>query len=206
MRGWDADGVLLLFAVLTTTVGIVLGLLSNARRIGRMAADGELDAHLALPVPTLAHVLVRRVDASALGDAVFGVGLFLLAGAPTPTRTLVFALGVAAGVVLLTGFLVATGSLAFFAGRGESGELGEHAIILLSSYPADIFAGSARTLVYTAVPAAFVATVPARLIADFDVGDALVLVAVAALFAGVGWALFALGLRRYTSGAVWTRA
>jgi ABC-2 type transport system permease protein len=74
--------------------------------------------------------------------------------------------------------------------------------VLLGSYPVDVFAGGAKLLAYTVVPAAFVSTVPARIIMDFDAGQALVLSAVAARVALV----FRAGLRRYTSGAVWTRA
>jgi ABC-2 type transport system permease protein len=105
----------------------------------------------------------------------------------------------------MTGFLVLTGSLAFFVGRGEGGELGFHSILLLSSYPVDVFAGLAKVVLYTVVPAAFVSSVPARLVTSFDVGRAAALAAVAACFALAGWAAFTAGLRRYASGAVWTR-
>src|SRR5689334_16596011 len=73
LRGWDRDRVLLLFAMLTTAAGFVLGILSNARRIGQLAGDGGIDAALALPVPPLRYLLVRRVDAVNIGDFVFGV-------------------------------------------------------------------------------------------------------------------------------------
>jgi ABC-type uncharacterized transport system permease subunit len=56
------------------------------------------------------------------------------------------------------------------------------------------------------VPAAFISAVPAQLINDFDVGRAVALAGVAAAFAVVATATFTLGLRRYTSGSVWTRA
>lgn len=204
LRGWDAPRVLLLFAVLTTSAGLVLGFLSNARRVGRLAADGELDAVLALPVPPLAYLLVRRVDTTNLGDVVFGVVLFAVTGAPTPQRVAVYVVGVVAASVLLTGFLVATGSLAFFAGKGEAGEFGLHAMLLLAAYPADIFTGSTKALLYTAIPAAFVAGVPATLIDSFDATTAAVMLAVALGFAIAGWATFTLGLRRYTSGSAWT--
>ena len=49
LRGWGFDEVVLLFAVLTTAGGIVLGLLNNVRRIGELASTGGLDAVLALP-------------------------------------------------------------------------------------------------------------------------------------------------------------
>ena len=206
VRGWDDDAVLVLLAVLTTAGGVVLGFLGNARRIGQLAADGQLDAALALPVPTLSYLLVRRIDTTNLGDLAFGVALFVVAGQPTPARTAVYLAGVAVAVVVLAGFLVAMGSLAFFAGRNEAGELGFHAMILFASYPVDVFSGAAKALLSVVVPAAFVATVPARLIDSFDVTVAASALAAAAAFGTAGVVSFNLGLRRYTSGAVWTRA
>jgi ABC-2 type transport system permease protein len=206
VRGWDASRVLMLFAILTSAAGLVLGFLSNVRRVGQMATDGELDSVLALPVPPLAYLLVRRIDPTNLGDLGFGVVLFLVAGEPSLDRAAIFVVGVLAGALVLAGFLVATQSLAFFLGRGEAGDIGLHAILLLAGYPADVFAGAPKVLLYTAVPAAFVAGVPATLVDDFAPVTAAVLAAVAAGFAVAGWATFTLGLRRYTSGSAWTRA
>jgi ABC-2 type transport system permease protein len=198
VRGWDSDRVLLLLAVLTTAGGFVLGFLSNARRLGAIITGGELDALLALPVSPLPHLLVRRVDAVNLGDLVFGVALFVVAGSPTPQRTLVFAGGCVAASMVLTGFLVATGSLAFFAGKGEAGDLGFHSMLVFASYPVDIFTGAGKALLYTAVPAGFVAAAPSSLVDDFDGSDAAVLALAATVFAGLGAAMFTLGVRRYT--------
>ena len=171
-----------------------------------MAVDGQLDGVLALPVPPLAHLLLRRVEAVNLGDLAFGLVLFAFSGPLSAGRTVVFVFVVLAAATVLTSFLVLTGSLAFFTGRGEGGELGFHAIVLLGSYPVDIFAGAAKVLLYTAVPAAFVSSVPAGLVEDFDIGGAVALAAVAATFAGAAWGAFTLGLRRYASGSVWTRS
>lgn len=206
VRGWDTSRVLLLLAVLTTAGGLVLGFLANARKVGRLAADGDLDAVLSLPVPPLAYLLVRRIDPTNVGDVVFGITLFAFAGSPTLARTAVYIGGVIAGAVLFAGFLVTAGSLTFFVGKGETGDFGLHAILLLAAYPADIFTGATKVLLYTAVPAAFVAAVPARLIDSFDTGEAALLAGAAGAFALLGWTTFTLGLRRYTSGAVWTRA
>lgn len=206
LHGWDGHRVLLLLSVITTAAGIALGVLANARRIGVMAVEGELDAVLTLPVPPLAYVLLRRIEPTNIGDFVFGVVLFAVAGHPTPARVATFAVVVALSATLLTGFLVLTGSLAFFAGRSEGGDLGFQAMILLGSYPVDVFAGMAKVVLYSVVPAAFVSSVPAKLIDGFDAGRAAGLVAVVVLFAVAAWATFTAGLRRYTSGAVWTRA
>jgi ABC-type uncharacterized transport system permease subunit len=206
IRGWDKDRVLLLLSILATTAGLVLGALANARRIGHMAAEGDLDAALALPVPPLSYLLVRRISAVNLGDLIFGPALFLVLGEPTPSRAATFVVGVVAATTILTGFLVAAGSVAFFVGRGEASDVGFHAVLLLANYPVDIFSAGPRLLLYTVVPAALIGAAPATLVDSFSLGRAAMLLAAAAVFAFGGWALFTLGLRRYSSGSVWTQA
>jgi ABC-2 type transport system permease protein len=206
VRGWDSDRVLVLLSIITTAAGIALGVFANARQVGRMALDGELDAALALPIPTLPYLLVRRVETVNCGDLAFGLVLFAVAVHPTPARVVSFVLVVLCAAVLCTSFLVLTGSLAFYAGRSEGGELGTQAMLLLGSYPSDIFAGTAKVILYSVVPAVFISSVPARLVQDPSVSDALGLVAATSVFAVLAHATFTRGLRRYTSGSVWTRA
>ena len=206
IRGWDSDTVLLLLAVLMTGAGFVLGFLSNARSIGRLVADGEIDAALALPMPALRYLLVRKLSTTNLGDIAFGIVLFAVAGAPTLERTAIFVAGCVISGALLAGFLVTTGSLSFFVGRNDIGEVSFHSMLVFASYPIDIFGGFAKFFLYTVIPAGFVAAVPARLINDFDPSLAALLVGVTGAFVVMAWATFTLGLRRYTSGAIWTRA
>lgn len=205
LHGWTGERMLLLLSVLTTAGGIAIGLLSNSRRVGPMVLDGELDGVLALPVSPLAHLLVKHVEVTNLGDLLFGLVLFVVSGQPTFARSLIFLFVVATSTMMMVGFLVTTGSLAFFIGRNEGGELGFHAMLLLAAYPVDVFSGTVKVILYTAVPAALMAAVPARLIDDFNVATALGLAAVGVFFAVLGWTTFTLGLRRYTSGNVWTR-
>ena len=206
VRGWDGERALLLLAVFATSAGLVLGLFTNARHIGRMAADGELDAALALPVPPLTYLLVRRISPVNLGDVLFGIVLFAVSGRPDAGRVGIFVVGVAASAGLLLGFLVVTGSLGFFVGHGETGDLGFNAILLLANYPADFFGGATKLVLYTVIPAAFVTAVPATLIDEFDWVQAALLLAASATFLVAAWATFTLGLRRYSSGSVWTQA
>jgi ABC-2 type transport system permease protein len=206
LGGWDRDTILVLQAVLTTAGGLSLGFFANARHIGSMAVGGELDAVLALPVSPLRFVLVRRIEPVNLGDLAFGLVLFFVACDPTPSRTVVFLLASLASAILLTGFLVLAGALAFFSGRSESGELGFHSMLLLGAYPVDLFAGAIRVLLFTVIPAAFIAAVPAQLVEDLELGRAAALAGVATVLALAAGATFTAGLRRYTSGSVWTRA
>lgn len=207
VRGWDVDRTLLLLAILATVSGIALGLFPNARWLGTMISDGRLDAALALPSNPLTYLLGRSVDPSMLGDLVFGPLLFLALGDLSPERVALFVLGSAAGATVFVSFLVLLASVTFFAGgRGEHAELGFQAILMLSSYPPDIFGGTTRLLLFSVVPAAFVSGVPTRLVDDLSPALGATLLAVALAFAGAACLAFSLGLRRYRSGSVWTTA
>jgi ABC-2 type transport system permease protein len=203
---WDRAGVLMLMAVLTTAGGLVLGVLSNGRRLGYLIADGGLEAVLALPVRPLPVLLVRQVDATNVGDVMFGICLFVAAGHPTPARLATFVLATGLGAVVLASFLVAAGSLSFFMRGNDVGDFAFNAMLMLAAYPTNVFGGLAKVLVFTAVPAVFVATVPARLVLDPNPGDLALLLAAAIVFAGVAWTTFTLGLRRYAGSSLWTRA
>lgn len=206
VRGWDVDRTLLLLAILATVSGLALGLFPNARWLGTMISDGRLDAALALPSHPLTYLLGRSVDPSLLGDLVFGPLLFVALGDLSPERVALFVLGSIAGAAVFVSFLVLLASATFFAGGRDHAELGFQAILMLSSYPPDIFAGTTKLLLYTAVPAAFVSGVPTRLVDEFSAGLAGTLVAVAAAFAGAAYVAFSAGLKRYRSGSVWTAA
>jgi ABC-2 type transport system permease protein len=206
LRGWDSERVLLLFAILTTIAGIALGLLGNSRRLGWLASEGELDAVLTLPVNPLAYLLIRRIDTAMLGDLFFGPVLFLLSGEPTLERATIYVVGSLCGAAVLVGFLVAAGSLTlFFGGKGEQADLSFQVVLSLASYPLDVFGGITKILLFTAVPAAFITGLPTRLVDDFDLATAGLLLAAALAFAALGERAFRLGLNRYSSGSAWTR-
>ena len=204
VRGWEFSDMIVLYSVLTASAGMTVGLLANSRLMGRLIADGELDAALTLPIPTLPYLLARRIDVVFVGDALFGVALFLTLGRPTPTRALIFVTCSIASTLILTGFLVLVGSAAFVFGRSEIGDFGFHLAVLFASYPIDLFGGPARLFLYLVVPAGFISGVPVRLMNDFDWRWAAAIAAAAAFFVWTGTTAFQRGLRRYTSGSVWT--
>jgi ABC-2 type transport system permease protein len=206
LRGWQVDTVLVLLAISATSVGVSIGALANCRWIGSLAAGGQLDAALTLPVAPLPYLLVRRVDPANVGDIGFGLALFGILGNPNPARLAVYAFGVACATVIVTSFIVLMGSLVFFLGPNPAPDLGFHAVLLFSMYPVDVFGGAMKLILYGVVPAALVASVPARLVQDFNPATAAALAAASAGFALAAWATFQRGLRHYTSGATWTDA
>jgi ABC-2 type transport system permease protein len=207
VRGWDLSHLLVLFGILSMITGVSMGVFGNARRLGQVIADGGLDAALTLPVDPLGYLLVRTVDTALLGDLAFGPAMFALSGQATPAHIAAYLLACVCGTLVFVSFLVILGSATLYmGGRGEQGDVGFHAVLMLASYPLDVFGGAVKLILFTALPAAFITGVPTELVTTFDWGRVALVVSVSIFATVLARAVFRGGLTRYRSGALWTRA
>ena len=201
LQGWDLAGVMTLYGIVAFGLGAATVVCGNAFLVARVITSGDLDYYLALPADPLVHLLVSRMSLSAWGDLLFGLVVFLVAA---PDRwvslPLFLLLGLLAGVILV-GFSVLVGSLAFWVGNADQlAAQAINALITFGLYPVEIFPGVVRVLLYTLIPAAFVGSIPAGLLSDFDWGRLAALVAFTAGIALAARWVFRWGLRRYESG------
>ena len=201
LQGWGINDVLTQWAITAAAFGLAVGLCGNSTQIARIIAGGELDYYLALPKNVLLHLLVSRMDLAALGDILFGWGLFIAFLHPTPERIVLFgALAVCSAAVML-GFLIAVGSLAFWLGNAEGLTMQLfNGIITFSTYPSPLFHGLVKGILFTAVPAWFISHQPTLLLRAFDPAGLLLEAAMAVVVLTIGSAIFYRGLRRYESG------
>lgn len=201
LNGWDLTGVMMIYAVTAFGVGLGTVVCGNADRVARIIATGGLDYYLALPADPLLHLLVSRMSLSAWGDLLFGLGLFLVAAPASWLHLPLFLFVGTLASAIFVAFCVSTGALAFWLGNAETlaGQL-YGAILAFSLYPVDIFPAAVRLLLYTLIPAAFVGSLPARLLSRPEGGQLALLVAVAVMVTLASRWLFEQGLRRYESG------
>jgi len=201
LRGWDLAGVATLYGIVAFGFGIAAVVCGNASHVARIVATGDLDYYLALPADPLVHVLVSRTSLSGWGDLLFGLILFLVTGPSPWARLPLFLLLGALASVVFVAFPVLTGSLAFWIGSAENlaAQINDK-LIAFSLYPSDIFPGLVRVVLYTLIPAAFVGSVPARLLSDFSWARLGLMVAFAAGIALAARVVFYRGLKRYESG------
>jgi ABC-2 type transport system permease protein len=201
LRGWNLTQVMTLYGILAFGFGAATVVCGNAFHVARVIARGDLDFYLALPADPLTHLLVSRMSLPAWGDMLFGLLVFLVA-APGQWRSLplFLLLGLLAGIAFVA-FAVLVGSLAFWIGNADNlADQAINALITFGLYPVEIFPRVVQFLLYTVIPAAFVGSLPAQLLAEFDWRK---LLAVLAFSAGITLAarlVFRRGLRRYESG------
>lgn len=201
VQGWTFRDILLLYSLVAGSFGIASLLGGNSLRLGDAIAQGELDFYLLLPVNPLFNVLTSRMQVSALGDLAFALVLAPLAVGANPANLLLLVLFLFCGGLVLVSFFTITGCLSFFWGHNQGvASLAQNAILLFATYPEYIFSGLVRMMLFTIIPAAFVAHVPLALLQEFQWPKLALLLAGVLAVTLLACRLFQLGLKKYESG------
>ncbi len=85
--------------------------------------------------------------------------------------------------------------------RGREGLCGSGFFDTFSLYPITLFDGTAKLLLFTLIPAAFIGAVPAAFVRAFSWSTLLQLMAASLAFMSLAGVVFHRGLRRYESGS-----
>lgn len=201
VNGWDLTGVITLYSIVAAGVGLGMAICGNSGRLAEIIASGNLDYYLVLPADPLVHALVSASSIPSWGDLAFGLVIYAVA-VPGSWRSLpLFLTLTVLTAVIYIAFSVIVESLAFWIGQAQAlAQQLQNAILTFGLYPIDIFPGAVRIVLYTLIPAAFLGSLPARLLRDFSwqgfaaVGGAAILTTALARW------VFYRGLRHYESG------
>ncbi len=201
VQGWQKADVLTLWCICELGYGFAHSVFGNALSLAGVIVRGDLDFYLVYPKDVLLHVLVSRMNVTAVGDFLLGPVAFVLLVKPTPAQ---FGLFLASGVLvaaLFLGFTVLSHSIAFFIGNAESlAEQVTGSLIHFSAYPSGIFEGVTKAFLFTVIPAGFINTIPVRVVRRFDPVFFGVTILASLFFVVAAALLFRTGLRRYESG------
>jgi ABC-2 type transport system permease protein len=202
VRGWGLNDMLLLFGVVAAGYGVGVYLFGNALVLADVIANGQLDYYLSLPRPVLLHVLASRSQISGMGDAIYGLLSFAVAGHWTAGVVARFCLGTLLSMTVFLSFLVLVQSLSFWLGSSTLlTTQALNAIMTFSLYPINLFDGTSKFLLFTIIPAAFIGAVPAEFVRAFTWQGLLQLLAATLGLLGLALLVFYRGLRRYESGS-----
>jgi ABC-2 type transport system permease protein len=202
VRGWGVTDMYVTFGITASAFGLVSIFFGNAFNLADIITRGRLDYYLSLPKPVLLHALASRTISSGAGDFVYGVISFAASGLLTPESFLRFSLAVLFSAAVFGSFLILTQSLAFWIGSASSlGSLVVNAMITFAIYPITLFDTTAKLILFTIVPAAFMGALPASFARAFTWEVLAQMLAGALVFLGLSIFIFQSGLRRYESGS-----
>jgi len=197
---WKYHEMLLLYAVLPLSFGLVMVLFGNWSSLSKMVEEGGLDYYLTLPKNELLHILVKCRYAG-MGDVVFGLvmAFFTLSFQKIP---LFMTLVICSGLILL-GWTIFVNSFSFYFGRfQEAARAAREAIMIVSGYPFSVYSGATKFILLFIIPAGFVAGVPVELLTHFSMKWFLITVGFSLAFFAFSVWFFYNGLRKYESGNI----
>jgi len=199
--GYGFSDVMLLWALVSSSFGLALIVFGNVRQLGRIIMEGSLDVYLLQPKDVWLNVLASKTIVSAWGDFAYGYIVLAMMMGTELERFALFTALIIPGAMIFAATFAAAESLAFFIGNSSaiSSALTEF-MLSFSLYPEGVYGTGLRWMLYTIVPSGFVAFLPLRVFRSLDWGLVLLLYLVAALYVGLSYGFFNLGLRRYESG------
>ncbi len=201
LRGWTLTDYITLWALSASGFGLAGSFLGNGLHLARIIARGELDSWLLYPRALLPHLLLGKMSATAIGDVLFGYAVYLVMVRPDLQHFFMFCVLTVAVATVFAGFNIASGSLSFYLGNAEAlSEQWLFAMITFSTYPATLFEGSIKFVLFTIIPAGFISYLPVASLRHRSCTEAALACAGALVVLAAGVAMFHHGLRRYESG------
>jgi ABC-2 type transport system permease protein len=199
--GYRLPDMLVLYAVCCCGFGLAVVVCGGLRDIAAKVADGDLDALLTQPKSVLLRVLVSRSDASGWGDLLSGGLLFALSAPFELWRSAAMLLAVLCSASVYVSAAVVFHSSAFWLGRVEqTARTAFEFTMMFSLYPPGLFGPGLRVVLFTLIPAGFIAYLPSELVRDPSLISVALATAGALGCVALARFVFARGLRHYGSG------
>ena len=201
INGWGLQDVARMFGLTAFAYGLAFVCFGGAWRMSRLIIDGQLDVHLARPRSPLVSLIFSRAEPEAFGDILSGIVLLVLMGNLSPAA-FVGALAMGSMVAAIVASIAIIVHSMVFWSDGRKGVVDQiyEIFICFSTMPQHGLPTFVKVILFTILPAGFVAFLPIDIIRDFSVWKVLAMVGAAIVFPALSVWVFHLGLQRYTSG------
>ncbi len=201
VSGYSFSDIMFIWALASSSFGLGAILFGNARQLGRLILNGDLDVYLLQPKDVLLNAIASRTDVAAWGDLAYGIVLLAVTQGFHPLRWAMFILFIASGSVIYVASFVIVECLTFFLGNTQSLARAFLELMLSSTlYPDKIYSPGMRWIFYSILPAAYIVFIPLRAFRGLNAPTALLALGASAAYAALAYLFFRIGLKRYESG------
>jgi ABC-2 type transport system permease protein len=199
--GWGLTDVARLIGVVYLLFGVSSVFLGGYRDLAGAILRGDIDPLLTQPCAVLPRLLARESIPSAWGDLLAGVAVLTFSARLDPAGLGLAALAVTVGAIVWLSTAVMFGCLAFWVAgsRTLSRDLMDFTL-MVSMYPSSIYSGWTRILIFTVLPAGFIAVAPVDMVRSPSIRSFAVAAAATIGFPAVTCLIFGAGLTRYRRG------
>lgn len=197
--GYTFKQVLLLWGMAASTYGVAHFFFKNAFTLSDTITNGKLDAYLVQPKNVLLSAITMDVEASALGDLIYGYIMLIIYGININNFLLFTILSIFGGLIMVN-VTVILGSLSFWFNKAEAlADIGGRLMVNFATYPEGIFKGITKILLFTIIPVGVINFLPVRILTEFNIYYFLIIMTVTIITTILAFVVFNKGLKRYSS-------
>lgn len=197
--GYTFKQVLLLWGIAASTYGVAHFFFKNAFSLSDTITNGKLDAYLVQPKNVLLSAITMDVEASALGDLIYGYIMLIIYGININNFLLFTILSIFGGLIMVN-VTVILGSLSFWFNKAEAlADIGGRLMVNFATYPEGIFKGITKILLFTIIPVGVINFLPVRILTEFNIYYFLIIMTVTIITTILAFVVFNKGLKRYSS-------
>lgn len=207
IKGTTIQDILFLWSIPTIGYGITLFCFGGVQTLCEDISNGNLDIYLAKPKHSLISILTSKSDLAAMGDTLFGIVCGVIAVKFNPLKIIaILVLGIISALLTVS-VLTSIRLLAFWLGNisNAANKYTNSLFITLTIYPEQMFPKIVKFLMYTVIPAGYVAHIPVKLMKTFSFSGIVILLVSTIFFITLMFTLYSKGLKRYESGNGVTR-
>ncbi len=200
--GITFNNVLYLWSFSSMAYGIAYFFFGGIRKINDYIITGSMDSFLLQPKNVLLNVLTSQCSFSAFGDILYGlvIGIIASGGDISKIVLLVF-LGMFVSVFFISTEIILR-SLTVWIGDTKTiaNRYVEMLLLTFSTYPENIFKTGIKVLLYTVIPVAYLAYLPANMMNNFNIFDLICVIIAGCIYMLVAIFIFYRAMKSYESG------
>lgn len=199
INGVTLMDIIYLWSIPTISYGICFFVFGGVEDLSYMIANKELDNALTKPKHSLISVITSSAKSSAVGDILYGLVLGIFAVQFNPLKYILLVLISIVGALGFLGICIIVHSFAFWFGDiSKTSKMYTHNLLLtLTIYPKEMFTGFIKIMMYTLIPAMYVAHIPVELVKDFSFSLLIFEIIVVTLILIISVKVYEKGLEKY---------
>lgn len=207
INGLVMKDILYLWSIPTIGYGITFFCFGGVESLPKDVKEGNIDIYLTKPKQSLISQLTSKAILSAMGDLIFGVFCGMIAVSFNPFKTLeLLILGLISAVITVSVATLVRLTCFWLGDVSNACNKYTHSLLItLTIYPEKMFPVFIKVLMYTAIPAMYIAHIPVRLLNTFSLKWFVILIIAAIASVILTFYIYNKGLRKYESGNGVTR-
>ena len=199
IQGWNFDEMLLMYGIVSFSIGIVEVFFYGLRELPKMIEMHQLDVFLLQPKNLILNIAMSKGDISAIGEIILGILLMIYSGYFLSPAILLVAF---LGPIFIFSLYLYLSSFSFFITNSTHfvRELYQNANII-ATQPNSAYRGIFRIFTLTLLPTAFISFFPIEYFRTGLLQHLFLASLGTGIFFSIACWLFYCGLKRYESGS-----